>query len=262
MTAPIDARGRHVATPTVAEGPAWPHADQVAGTWERLRPILERLRDDPAAPLRTWPNLVDPGTGGPPYSIWLAAWAVDAAAELDHEFGPDVELRVGFLRYPSRDPGDADADADVGAGAETGADRLRAEVAPSPTTACPHWIVATPDQSVAVASGHDLRTSLVVRNDGEEAVHIRTNGMVTATIVDPTTHRTVGGFAGAQTLALVTFVVAPGSETRLPLLVGTASLDPNLGYAVPPGAWAYTVELELDPSGRCRLGEIPVTVLP
>ena len=170
---------------------------------------------------------------------------------------------MGFLRYPSRDPGDADADVGAGAGVATGADRLRAEVAPRPTTAaCPHWIVATPDQPVAVASGHDLRTSLVVRNDGEEAVRIRTNGMVTATIVDPTTHRTVGGFAGSQTTALVTFVVAPGSETRLPLLVGTASLDPHLGYAVPPGAWAYTVELELDPSGRCRLGETPVTVLP
>ena len=220
----------------------------MAGTWDRLRRHLTRLRDDPEAPLRTWPDPDEPAADGPPFSIWLAAWAVDAAAELDHEFGPDVDLRVGFLRYPLASSADIDID------------RMRAGDVSSP--ASPDWIVATPGQPVAVASGHDRRTTLVVRNGGAEAVRIRTNGTVTATIVDPATHRAVGSFAGAQTLALVTFVLEPGGETRLPLLVGTASLDPHLGFAVPPGPWAYTVELDLDPGGRCHLPEAPVTILP
>lgn len=211
------------------------------------------MRDDPSAPLRTSPDPDGSGAGGPPYTIWLAAWAGDVAAELDHEFGPDVDLRVGFLPFPLPDL----------IGADTGDGRVRAEVAPGPATpACPHWIAAAPAERVAVPSGHDLRTSLVLHNGGTETVRIRTNGMVTATIVDPTTHRNIGGFAGAQTMALVTFALAPGGETRLPLLVGSASLDPHLGYAVPPGEWAYTVELDLDPGGRCWLPEMPLTILP
>ena len=219
-----------------------------------MRPYLTRLRDDPAAPLRSWPDPDGPAPNGPPFSIWLAAWAVDAAAELDHEFGPDIDMRVGFLRYPLTSSGNMDI-----------ARRRAEEVLDSagPTfPACPEWIMATPGEPLAVPSGHDRRTTLVVRNDGAEAFRIRTNGTVVATIVDPTTHRPVGGFAGAQTLALVTYELAPGGDTRLPLVVGTASLDPDLGFAVPPGPWAYIVELDLEPFGPCYLPESPITVIP
>jgi hypothetical protein len=42
-----------------------------------------------------------------------------------------------------------------------------------------------------------------------------------------------GGFSGFQTLPLVVFRVAPGQTGRVPLLIGTASFTPRLGYAVP-----------------------------
>ena len=239
---------RYAEASRVAGGPFWSHAGHVTGTWERLRPVLARLRDDPAVPLRTWPDL-DHGDGGhPPFSIWLAAWAVDAAARLHQEFGPDVDLRVGFLHYPLAGP------------ADLGPDHLRP--AEAPRTVCPSWIVAAPSEPVAVASGHDLRSVLVMRNDGSETAHLRTNGTVTATIVDPVTRRTVGGFAGMQVLPMVIVELPPGGTSRVPLLVGTASLDPRLGFAVPPGQWAFTAELDLSPGGPCQLPPHPLTILP
>ena len=206
------------------------------------------MRDDPAAPLRTWPNPDGTGAGGPPYSIRLAAWAVDVAAELDGQFGSDVEMLVGFLHYPL-------------AAVESQAYRI-AVTDHAEGAACPEEIAAEPAGPVTVRSGHDVRTTLVVRNNGQATTRIRTNGAVTAAIVDPSTHRVVGGFAGAQVMPLVVFELAPGSDVHIPLVVGTASLDPHLGFAVPPGEWAYTVELDLDPGGPCRLPEAPVTIRP
>ena len=67
---------------------------------------------------------------------------------------------------------------------------------------------------------------------------MHTNGQLTANIADPNTGRAVGGYTGAQILPLIPFTAAPGDTVRIPLLVGTASYDPALGYAVPAGRWA------------------------
>lgn len=241
--------GRQPSVGTIAAGPVWSHDGPVTGSWEHLRPVLGRLRDDPAAPLRRWPDPDGTGAGGPPFSIRLAAWAVDVAAELDQQFGPDVELRVGFLRYPPS----AQAE-------PTGVLALALAEYPSGPP-CPDGISAAPTDPIAVRSGHDVRTTLIVHNAGTATTHIRTNGTLTAMIVDPAAHRIVGSYAGSQTLPLVSFELVPGADARVPLLVGTASIDPHLGFAVPPGEWAYIVELDLEPGGRCWLPEAPVSIL-
>lgn len=62
------------------------------------------------------------------------------------------------------------------------------------------------------------------------------------------------------------FSVPPGGTTPVPLLVGTDSFDPDLGYAVPPGEWGIQVTLrritERDPVlGRpIRTPILPLTV--
>lgn len=71
---------------------------------------------------------------------------------------------------------------------------------------------------------------------------MNTNGNLTAAIVDPDTGAKVGGYAGAQHMPLVVFTVEPTKTVRIPLLVGTASYDPNLGYTVPPGTWQLTAD--------------------
>jgi len=86
-----------------------------------------------------------------------------------------------------------------------------------------------------VSSGHTLWHGLLLRNLTGRELQIATNGQVTAIVVDPHTGEVVGGFAGFQNRPLIIFRVAPGQTEQIPLLIGTASSTPRLGYAIPPG---------------------------
>jgi len=121
------------------------------------------------------------------------------------------------------------------------------------------------DGAATVRSGQTLRHGLLIRNLTGQELEIATNGQVTATIVDPGTGEVVGGFAGFQTLPLIIFRVAPGAAERIPLLIGTASLVPPLGYTVPAGTWGIQAELTLGPdprdSIRRRTPVLPITIM-
>lgn len=110
------------------------------------------------------------------------------------------------------------------------------------------------DCPAIVQSGATLRYGLLVRNLTSRVLPIATNGNVTAVVLDPQTRQVVGGFAGAQIMPLIMFRVAPGNTERIPLLIGTASFRPDLGYTVPPGSWGIQVPLDLewDPYARER----------
>jgi hypothetical protein len=130
------------------------------------------------------------------------------------------------------------------------------------------------DAPIVVASGRTVRGALRIHNLSADTVVICTNGQVTAQVVDPQTRVVVGGFAGGQILPGIYFSAAPGEAVVVPVLVGTASLSPDLGYVVPVGKWAIQVTLELedekaagwgrdtDRPGRRRLRTplVPITV--
>ena len=127
-----------------------------------------------------------------------------------------------------------------------------------------HEIAAELDGPAVVGSGHTLRHGLLLRNRTGSELQIATNGQVTATVVDPHTGEIVGGSAGFQFLPLVIFRVAPGQTGRVPLLIGTASSTPRLGYAIPPGHWGVQATLALGPhpgdSPRRRTPVLPLTI--
>jgi hypothetical protein len=74
----------------------------------------------------------------------------------------------------------------------------------------------------------------------------------------------VGGFSGAQGLPPVVFRITPGQTDPIPLLTGTASFTPRLGYAVPPGEWGIRATLTVGPdparSTRRRTPVMPLTI--
>jgi hypothetical protein len=183
----------------------------------------------------------------PPFMIRLAAWAAATAEELHRQFGDDVELTVGALPYP---PGLQP--------------RPRPAVTPPLDLLDPQEITAELDGPAMVRSGHTLRHSLLLRNFSGRELQIATNGGVTATVVDPQTGEVVGGFSGAQPLPLVIFRAAAGATERIPLLIGTASIAPRLGYVVPAGEWGIQATLTLgsDPrdSPRRRTPILPLTI--
>jgi len=215
--------------------------------WDELKVIVLRLRDDQPSPLMSYPMPdVDEGRQ-PPFKIRLAPWATATAEDLHHRFGDDVTLTVGALPYP---PG-------------SGAQGPRMQDQPAELFH-PRQVVARLDGEAIVKSGQTMHHGLLLTNRTHQPLQIATNGRLTATVVDPATGEVVGGFAGAQTLALIWFHVAPAASQRIPLLIGTASFTPSLGYAVSPGAWGVQTTLTLGdyPSNSYyrRTPVLPLTV--
>lgn len=217
--------------------------------WDELKVVLVRLRKEQPGALLGSPTLeLDPGRVPPvpPFRIGLAAWAAATAGELHRQFGDDVELRVGALPYPP----DAQP-------------RPRPAAAPLPGLLDSREVTAELDGRAVVLSGHTLRHGLLVGNLSGGELQIATNGGVTAAVVDPQTGEIVGGFAGWQAAPLVIFRVAAGATERIPLLIGTASSTPRLGYVVPAGEWGIQATLTLGPnpdSPRRRTPILPLTI--
>ena len=215
--------------------------------WDELKVVLARLRDHQPGTLLQYPMPeVDEGRQ-PPFTIHLASWASTIAEQLHRQFGDDVDLLVGALPYPpGRQP------------------RRSPTAGEPPELLDPQEIVAELDGPATVSSGQTLRHGLLLRNLTGRELQIPTNGQVTAAVVDPHTGEVVGGFSGVQHVPLIIFRVAPGQTGRVPLLIGTASFTPCLGYIVPAGDWGIQATLILgsDPraSLRRRTPVLPLTI--
>jgi len=215
--------------------------------WSELKPVLVRLREEQPGTLISYPMPEVDENREPPYAIRLAPWAVATAQELNRQFGDNVQLTVGALPYPPS------RETPRPRGGGQPADLLD-----------PHEMTAELDGPAVVASGHTLIHGIVLRNLTDAEVRIATNGSITAGVVDWQTGEVVGGFSGAQVAPLVIFRVRPSRTERVPLLIGTASFTPRLGYAVPPGNWGIRATLTFGPdrrdSPRRRTPVMPLTI--
>jgi hypothetical protein len=215
--------------------------------WDELKVVIVRLRDQHPRAVRMSPTPeVDEGRQ-PPFTIHLAAWAVDIAEELHRQFGDDVDLTVGALPYPPGGRTDPSPAAD-----------------PPPELLNPREIAAELDGPAVIKSGHELRHGLLLRNFTDCELRITSNGTVFGNVVDPQTGEAVGGFYGAATLMLVTFRVAPGETGGVPFLIDTASFAPRLGYSVPAGNWGVqatlTISTQAGGSAERRTPILPLTI--
>jgi hypothetical protein len=201
--------------------------------WDELKAVLTRLRDQQPGTLTRYPMPeVDEGRH-PPFTIHLAATATATAEQLHQQFGGNVDLTVGALPYPpGRQPGSPPAP------------RQHLDLLD------PREITAELDGPAVLRTGETVRHGLLLRNLTSHELQIATNGEVTATIVDPQTSEVVGGYSGFHNLPLIVFRVPPGQTGRVPLLIGSASFTPRLGYAVPAGEWGIQATLTLGPDPR------------
>jgi hypothetical protein len=217
-------------------------------TWDELRTTLIRLRAEQPDVLLGFPNPSRQEGQPPPHQIMLAPTAIAVAEDLHTRFGDSVQLTVGALPYPPRRQ-----------------PRWPLDTEPPAELLSPQQATVELDGAAAVRSGHTLRHGLLLHNHSGDDLQIpTTNGQLTTAIVDPATGEVVGGFAGAQALPLITYRVAPGQTEPIPLLTGTASFTPRLGYAVPPGSWGIQATLTLgkDPrnSPQRRIPVLPLTI--
>jgi hypothetical protein len=211
--------------------------------WDDLKVVVARFAAEKPRPLTRWPDprLV---VGEPPFEIGLAAWAIDAAEQLHEQFGADVELTVGAFCYPER----------------------RLTGVHSPQSGVPKRkleeseVQVALDGALSVQSGHLVRHRLLVSNHASRELQVRTSGELIADVVDPGTGAIVGGYSGFVFAMLQIFDVDPGSTVPIPLLVATDSFVPDLGYAVPPGAWGIQITLDSAAGRPSRSPVLPLTI--
>ena len=207
--------------------------------WEDLRLVLAELQD--TGVLTSYPDPRRDRTDQPPFRVRLACWATDAAADLHSRFGDGLNLVVGALGYP--DP------------SASRVPQIKSKPALDPTEA----LVALDGPGV-VRSGDVLHTGMMIANTSDHGLAINTNGRLTALVLDSQTGHVVGGYSGAQILPLMRFEVLPGAQATIPLLVGTSSFRPELGYRVPAGNWEMAADLHLGDGRVVRSNSIPLTV--
>ena len=213
--------------------------------WDEVKVVLARLRHEQREALQEYP---DPTSDDcrPPIGIVLAPWAVAIAEDLNRRFGDDVHLTVGALTYPQ------------------GELRFGLAARPPAELLDPRQATVELDAPAVVRSGHTAWAGLRVHNHTGQGLEVATNGHVTAEVVDPATGEVVGRSVGAERMPLIVFEVTPGRTERIPLLIGTAGLRPEIGYAVPAGTWGLQATLELGPTppeaSRRRTPVLPLTI--
>ena len=180
--------------------------------------------------------------------ISLRANQLKLAQDLLDSYGDAVQLTVGFLGYP--DPNWFDPDVPA-----------RSRVAPRRSRLLPDEIHVSIDEGLTVKTGEHLRSVVHIHNAEPTEIVVLTNGAVTAFVVDPQSEVVVGAFEFAQTMPGIEFRIPPDRVSDVPLLVGTASSDPLLGYATPPGRWAIEIQLNLENRGIFRTPPLPFDVV-
>jgi hypothetical protein len=189
------------------------------------------------------------GIGHGQVDVRLRADGERVAGQLRARYGDGVDITVGFLhfpgrafRHPHRPPMPADP---AGPGPSPLPDELRVGL----------------DGELEVETGADLWSTIRLVNEGRVEVVALTNGQLTARVVDPETHEIVGGFSGNQALPLVRFRAPAGGSVDIPVLIGTASTVPRLGYAVPTGEWALEITFPFQNLGPSLAPLLPLRVV-
>jgi hypothetical protein len=178
--------------------------------------------------------------------VHLRADQAELARQLHDRYDGLVGLMVGRLPYP-----DAHAEGVVS---------RRKRFRPTHVTRArlPAHIEVSLVEKIEVVSGGQVKSQLRVWNRGSADIAVNTHGyQLTALVVDPATGEIVGEVENIFPAVLGVFEVPAGGVRDIPLLIGTASLNPDLGWAVPPGRWAIQVALPMA-GDRHEVGQSPL----
>lgn len=148
-----------------------------------------------------------------------------------------VELTVGYFRYPDFAIPSAFSNARV--------DLARQR----PALLAPGELELVMPEELTVEVGGQLHCDVLVRNPHQEQIGIVIRP--TGAVVDSEKGgRQVGGYPGPNGVRSFRDELGPGESLSVQVLVGSASLAPEVGYALPPGQWNLELDFKID--GRER----------
>jgi hypothetical protein len=164
------------------------------------------------------------GRGAGVIHLVLRADGEDAAAEVHAEYGELVEITVGLLPYPDRFAGDPVCEPLVG-----------------PILADSQLVAVAQLDGPTVRTGLDFKGTVTVRNTGADAFDFQSGPRHAAVVFKPGSESPTGFWTGGMDAVGFGKRLAPGESVELELVGGTASCDPALGYALPPGQYEVRV---------------------
>jgi hypothetical protein len=164
------------------------------------------------------------GRGAGVIHLDLRADGEDAAAEVLAEYGELVETTVGLLPYPDRFAGEPECPALNG-----------------PVLADSQLVAVAHLDGPSVRTGLDFEGTVTVRNTGADAFDFQSGPMHAAVVFRPGSESPSGFWTGGMDAVGYGKRLAPGESVELELVGGTATCDPSLGYALPPGQYEVRV---------------------
>jgi hypothetical protein len=183
-----------------------------------LRAIQEEIVN------RARPFLVSAGSGGATgvVEVGLRANGEGMARQIVEEYGDAVHVTVGLLSYPDRTRADGLTTCGPANGTLALDSPLRGTLVLEP---------------ISVSSGADFDAKVRVVNVGVGDFAFESGSPATALVFAPGGSEPVGTFTGGIGGVGLSRVLGPRDSVDIDVLGGTASCDPALGYALPPGQY-------------------------
>jgi hypothetical protein len=163
-------------------------------------------------------------------TVELRADGEDLARRILDRYGDLVSITLGVLPYP--DPTLVSDD-----------NVCVMEIPPAPTDPISLDAVLTLSEP-SVGSGNDFDGVVTVTNTGNEVIQFESGSPLTALVSGPDDEAVVGVYTGPIAGVGVSADLGPGDSVDIDVLGGTASCDPELGYALPPGEYQVRVPVE------------------
>jgi hypothetical protein len=113
---------------------------------------------------------------------------------------------------------------------------------------------------LSVRTGRHTHEDVLVTNRSAHRHVLVSNGALRSAVID-SSGGLVGRYVGPQNAKRVEFWIEPHESQTVPVLIGTASMVPDLGYAVPPGRWSLVI-VPMTDSGPMRSAPLEITVTP
>ncbi|MFI5712675.1 hypothetical protein [Kribbella sp. NPDC051620] len=210
--------------------------------WQSLRVDLRRLYEESPGAIVVGPS-PDRERREPPFHIQLAAWATDIAATLNAKYGSLLDLEVGAMTFPARQ-------------LWLSADLPQLRGVPAESAG----LDVEPLSPLSVRTGRSTHEDVLVTNRTAHEQVLFTHGALTSGVTD-SSGGIVGLYVGPLHASRVGFAIEPHQSRPVPVLIGTASMVPDLGYAVPPGQWRLVIAMRTD-SGTMLSPLLDITVTP
>jgi len=211
-----------------------------------MNEIIEKTRD----------HLVSAAGGIDTIELTLMADSEALAAEIAAEYGDLVDIRVGMLSYPDRT---------LPSGFDCGS------LMPEPAVGLPLRATVKRLSPVEVRSGASFEGDVTVLNFGSTAFDFESGRPLTALVSGPDGSVPIGGYVGGIAGTGAGALIEPGGTYDMDFLCGTASCDPAVGYAVPPGEAFVVVPVDVykrsDPNGPPEILKLmsepmPIRIVP